>query len=64
MVERIFFSSFGETRGKGQEVVLKDLAHLFATRYQPLYQHRLSLLRIIQLLSKLLVLEKVNHDGP
>jgi len=31
-------------------------AHLFATGYQPLYEHRLTLLRIVQLLSKLLVL--------
>ena len=41
----------------------EKFAYLFATRYQPLYQHRLSLLRIVQLLSKLLVLAKENHDG-
>ena len=41
-----------EGRGRGRGVV----AYLFATRYQPLYQHRLSLLRVVQLLPELLVL--------
>ena len=48
----------------GMMVFYERLAYLFATRYQPFYQHRLSLLRIVQLLSELLVLEKRKPRWP
>jgi hypothetical protein len=50
-------------KGQGNNGVMKRFAYLFATRYQPVYQHRLSLLRVVQLLSELLVLAKEYHDG-
>jgi hypothetical protein len=65
-VERFFFffSSLAKRGERGQgNGVYERFAYLFATRYQSLYQHRLSLLRVVQLLSELLVLVKENHDG-
>ena len=46
---------FGGSREGSKE---EEKAYLFATRYQPLNQHHLTLLRVVHLLSKLLVLTK------
>lgn len=48
--------SFGKRGGRRERERRGGVAYLFATRYQPLYQHRLSLLRVVQLLPELLVL--------
>jgi hypothetical protein len=57
-VSKELIFSLAKRAGKGGQGngVMKRFAYLFATRYQPLYQHRLSLLCIVQLLSELLIL--------
>jgi hypothetical protein len=54
--EVVFTLSFGKRGGRRERERRGGVAYLFATRYQPLYQHRLSLLRVVQLLPELLVL--------
>ena len=54
-------------RALGDGRVLKkkrQQAYLLATRYQPLHEHRLALLRVVQLLSNLLILQKEEKKNP